>query len=260
VSLQPNATEILFALGAGPNVVGATRYCDRPEAARSVPRVGGILDVSLEAVLAARPDLVVGSAAVLKGRLADVLDAAGVRRLPVVFETAADVEPGILSIGAALGRTPEAEVLAAAYRADLQALDGRGRRDPPRKVLFVVGRSPLVVAARSSYLGDLLERMRVQNVANGSMPYPTWSLEQVLRSAPDVVVDGAVEAGDLAALLADAGLPAALEGRIVRVVDEALLRPGPGTGRAALALAGEIVRASPPASSPAAPPANVVEP
>ena len=67
-------------------------------------------------------------------------------------------------------------------------------------------------------------------------------LEQAIRSAPDVIVDGAVEAGDLAALLADAGLAAAREGRVVRVRDESLLRPGPGTGRAALDLADEIRR------------------
>ena len=104
VSLLPNATEILFALGAGPSVVGATRYCNRPDAAKAVPRVGGILDVSLEAVLACRPDVVVGSPAVLKGRLADVLQPAGARLVPVWFETAADVEPGIRAIGEAVGR------------------------------------------------------------------------------------------------------------------------------------------------------------
>jgi len=243
VSLQPNATEILFALGAGPNVVGATRYCDRPEAAKAVPRVGGILDVSLEAVLSARPDVVVGSPAVLKGRLADVLQPAGARLVPVWFETASDVEPGIRAIGEAVGRAAEAAALSASYGADLAALQGRVRRDPPLAVLMVVGRSPLVVASRASYLGDLLERMGVRNVAGSeSVPYPTWSLEQAIRSAPDVIVDGAVEAGDLQALLADAGLAAAREGRIVRVRDDALLRPGPGTGRASLALADEVLR------------------
>jgi len=243
VSLQPNATEILFALGAGPNVVGATRYCNHPDEARAVPRVGGILDVSLEAVLAARPDIVVGSPSVLRGHLGDLLDASGIRQVPVVFETADDVEPGIRAIGTAIGRGEAAEALAASYRTDLATLAGRAHRDPPLTVLLVVGRNPLVVAARSSYLGDLLARMGVANVASSdTMPYPTWSLEQAIRSAPDVIVDGAVEAGDLAALLADAGLSAARDGRVIRVRDEALLRPGPGTGRAALDLADEIRR------------------
>jgi iron complex transport system substrate-binding protein len=256
VSLQPNATEILFALGVGPNLVGATRYCDRPDAAKAVPRVGGILDVSLEAVLAARPDIVVGSPSVLRGHLADMLDASGVRRVPVVFETADDVETGIRAIGAGVGREAAAEALAASYRADLAILAGRAARTPPITVLMVVGRNPLVVAARSSYLGDLLARMGVTNAASSdTMPYPTWSLEQVIRAAPDVVVDGALEAGDLPAHLADAGLTAAREGRVVRVRDEALLRPGPGTGKAALDLADQIVRAVNPAPVPEPAPA-----
>lgn len=249
VSLQPNATEILFALGLGPNVVGATRYCDRPEAAKDIPRIGGILDVSVEAVLAARPDVVVGSPSVLRARLTEVLAAAGIRSVPVAFETAADVEPGIRAIGDAVGRPVEASVLAASYRADLESLAGRARRDPPVRVLLVVGRSPLVVAARSSYLGDLLERMGVSNVAlPGSMPYPTWSLEQAIRAAPDVIVDGAVEAGDLASLFSDAGLLAAREGRVLRILDPSLLRPGPGTGRAARDLADAILRIAIPSS------------
>lgn len=240
VSLQPNATEILFALGAGPNVVGATRYCDRPEAALQVPRVGGILDVSLEAVLAARPDVVVGSPSVLRGHLAETLQAAGARVVPVTFATAADVVPGIRALGGAAGRPAEAEALAASFQADLASLEGRLRRDPPLTVMMVAGRNPLVVAGASSYLGDLLARMGLRNVADGDVPYPTWSLEQVLRAAPDLVVDGAVEAGDLQAWLADSGVAAARRGRVVRVPDNALLRPGPATGRAALALAAAI--------------------
>ena len=61
----------------------------------------------MEAVLSARPDVVVGSPAVLKGRLADVLQPAGARLVPVWFETASDVEPGIRAIGEAVGRAAE---------------------------------------------------------------------------------------------------------------------------------------------------------
>jgi ABC-type hemin transport system substrate-binding protein len=242
VSMLPNATEILFALGAGPMVVGATRYCDRPDAARLVPRVGGILDISSEAVLAAHPDVVVGSPVVLRGQLAKLLEASGVRILPLVFETASDVEPGIRALGIAVNRLPQADALALSYRNDLSALTNRALREPRVKVLLVVGRNPLVVASRSSYLGDLLVRMGVENVAASmATSYPTWSLEQVIQAAPDVIIDGAVEAGDLVSLMEDAGMQAAREGRMLRIEDPALLRPGPSTGGAALALADRIL-------------------
>src|SRR5690554_116180 len=60
VSLAPNVTEILFALGAGERVVGVTRYCDYPPAATRIARIGGMLDPDFEAMMAARPDLVTG--------------------------------------------------------------------------------------------------------------------------------------------------------------------------------------------------------
>lgn len=242
VSLLPNATEVLFALGAGPHVVGATRYCDRPEAARTIPRVGGILDVSIEAVLSLRPDIVIGSPAVLGGRLATLLEGSGTTLVPLRFETARDLENGILAIGGALDREASADALVTALRRDLAALDGRARRDPPIRALFIVGRTPLVVAGPSSFLGDLLDRMGVANVVEArKVAFPTWSLEQVLQADPDVVIDGVVESGDLAHVLAGAGLLAVREGRLIRDVDPAILRPGPATGGAALDLADRIL-------------------
>src|SRR4051794_8829475 len=61
ISLSPNTTETLFAVGAGDRVVGRSRYCDYPPEAAHIPAVGGYVDVSFEAVLALHPDLVVGA-------------------------------------------------------------------------------------------------------------------------------------------------------------------------------------------------------
>lgn len=237
VSLLPNATEILFAIGAGNNIVGATRYCTRPNAAKSIKRVGGILDVSVEAVLALHPDLVIGSPAVLRGRLGDTLERIGVQMLPLEFETAESIVPGVLAIGSAVGRLEDALRLADQIKAEFASLENRARKEPPIKVLVVVGRSPLVVAAKASFIGEILERAGFFNVVESPLPFPTWSFEQVLRSDPDVVIDAAIEAQDLKTVLANAGLRAAREDRVIRLQDEALLRPGPGTISAALALA-----------------------
>lgn len=244
VSLLPNATETLFALGLGDHVVGASRYCDRPEAARLVPRVGGILDVSLEAVIASRPDLVIASPSVLRGHLADTLSRLGVRVLPLTFESIGEVLAGIRSIGSAVNRLAEAEALLAQIEADLANLEGRARRSPRIRVLFVAGRSPLVVAGPRSFLGEILERMGVENVVKESaIKFPTWSLEQVMRADPDVVIDAAVEAPDLAADLSFAGLEAGRRPRVLRPPDPAVIRPGPALPRAGIKLAEAILQA-----------------
>ena len=141
-----------------------------------------------------------------------------------------------------MGRDAQAAALAAAWRRDLDALADRARRYPPLRVLFIVGRTPLVVAGGPSFLGDLLDRMGVVNVADTrEVPFPTWSLEQVLQARADVVIDGVVEAGDMAEVLAGAGVAAVREGRLIRGVDPAILRPGPATAAAALALADRIL-------------------
>lgn len=242
VSLIPSATEILFGLGMGGHVVGATRYCDQPEQARAIPRVGGILDVSTEAVLAARPDLVIGSSRVLRGSFQELLHRSGAKTLPVDFDTMAAVIEGIAAIGKAVGRETKARHMVESLERDLLALKDRALRSPPVRVLFVAGRNPMVVASQASFIGYLLDRMGVENVVETrTVPYPTWSLEQVLRADPDVLLNGAVQAGDLGTSFASGGVRAAREGRVVDAINHTILRPGAGAGHAALELADRIV-------------------
>jgi iron complex transport system substrate-binding protein len=237
VSLIPSATAIVYALGAGDGLVGVTRYCKTPDKARAVPKVGGILDVSLEAVAAVRPDLVIGSPGVLKGRFVDILGAAGVKFLPLDFEDLDDVRDGIAKIGDATGRKRQSAGLLADFDASLEALNRSGTR--PR-VLFVVGTKPLVVASNLSFQGQLLNAMGLENVvvsAHGR--FPTWSLEQVIKAAPDVIIDGIVGGEPSASLLSEAGIKAP----VVRIPDEGILVPGPEAVDSAARL-GPAVRAA----------------
>lgn len=238
VSLLPNATEILFALGAGDRVVGVTRYCDRPPEALGRPRVGGILDVSLEAVLDLRPDLVVGSPSVIRGRFAELLDRAGVRRLALTFEGPGEVEPGIRALGEALGLEARAEALCQEYRQQWEALRDALHRDPPLRALVVVGRAPLVVAGEGSLLGALVRHLGMENVVTGPSTWPTWSPEEVLRARPDLVVDAVADQEAVDRLEPLPGLT----GPVVRIPDAGILRPGPGLPAAAQALVREIHR------------------
>ena len=239
MSLIPNATEILFALGAGERVVGVTRYCDRPQEARGLPRVGGILDVSPEAVLDLRPDLVVGSPAVVRGRFADLLDRAGVRRLALTFEGPDEVEPGIRAIGRALALDAEAEALCRDYRRKWDALRDALRREPPLRALVVVGRAPLVVAGEGSLLGALVRHLGMENVVKGPLAWPTWSPEEALRARPDLVVDAVAEE-EAASRPGEEVVPGA-PGRVVRIPDPGILRPGPGFPAAARALVQQVL-------------------
>lgn len=245
VSLLPNATEILFDLGVGDQIVGVTRYCDRPAAAKAILRVGGILDPSLETVLGASPTVVIGSSKVLGvddgGRFATLLTAAGAKLVPLNFETMEDVETGILAIGEAIGRPDSASQLAKRFHSEVGALEGSLRRSPPVKTLLIVGKNPLVVAGPNSFLGGLFGAMGLDNVVeSGEMDFPTWSLEQVFVADPDLVIDAVLQEGGVSDTLTSAGVRAGRAGRIVRLPDNGILRPGPAMIEASWALVAEI--------------------
>lgn len=226
VSLLPNVTEILFAMGAGEHVVGVTRYCEWPEAACArLPKVGGILDVSVEAVLALRPDIVFGSSRILRGPMARLLSQAGAEVVGLDFESLEDLYEGMALVGKALHMERQSQTLTRHIQREISRLEGALAREPPLRVLLVVGDNPLVVAGPSSYLGRLLALLGAWNVVRAkSVAYPTWSTEQVLAAGPDLIVDVTEGPGHLKARFATANSRRTC---VVKLGDSAILKPGP---------------------------------
>jgi len=224
ITLAPSLTDTVVALGKKDLLVGVTRYDDAPEVAR-LPRVGGFLDPSPEAVLALRPDLVLwmtdGGALPAVRRMAEL--GVPVRALPVV--SVADVLACARLIGAALGDAPAGERLAARLGAAIAAARRSAPPRPPR-VLFVVGRDPLVVAGPGSYPDELLRIAGGENAVKGTRAWPVYPLERAVSDDPDLVIDGAVlePAQGLARLDA---IPAVRRGAVHRLADDGALRPGP---------------------------------
>lgn len=244
VSLAPSLTDTVVALGEASRLVGVTRYDDAPEV-RSLPRVGGFLDPSAEAVLGLRPDLVLwltdGAALPAVRRIAEL--GVPVRAIPVV--TVADVFACARLTGEALGNPAAGERLARSLE---EAVASAGRRTaglPRVRVLMVIGRDPLVVAGPGSYPDALIGIAGGANVAGGGRPWPVYSLEKAAAANPDLVVDAAVlEPPEGLSRLAS--IPAVRAGRVVRLRNDDALRPGP---RLAAALK-DLVRALHPGALP----------
>ena len=120
VSLVPSVTETLFALGAGPEVVGVSQYCDYPPEAAKLPKVGDFIAPNLEAIVGLRPTLVIGVTTASDQRQVRALNALGI---PVLMVNDDSVEPGrgnIVTIGARVGRTTEAARLLASIKAQIE--------------------------------------------------------------------------------------------------------------------------------------------
>ncbi len=227
VSLLPSLTETVCALGACQRLVGVDRYSNFPASVRSLPKVGGGLDPSVEAIVALRPDLVLvaGSAPVVQR-----LQSLGLTVLVLEPKTHADMRRVLQQLGDLLGvgdplalwRSMDLEVKALGEALPLQA---RGAR-----VYFEVNSAPYA-AGEASFMGETLARMGLRNIVPSSMgPFPRINPEFVVRADPDVILVGDVAQANLAQRPGWAGMRAMRAQRVcVFTQDESdtLVRPGP---------------------------------
>lgn len=231
VVLAPSLTDVVVAMGHADRLVGVTRLDDAPEV-KDVPRVGGFIDPNPEAVLALSPDLVLwltDAGAVPAVRRIAELSAASRRPFPILalpIVSVADVLATPRIVGDALGDPAGGEKLSRALRAAVDDVRRRSQGVTRKRVLFVVGREPLVVAGPKSFPDELLAIVGAENVVRGERPWPVYSLEKAVADDPELVVDGAaLEPADGISRLA--AIPAVRRGRVFRVPNDDLLRPGP---------------------------------
>jgi len=190
VSLKPNITEILFALGAGPQVVGVTTFCDRPPEAKALPKIADYIRVDAEKVLLLKPDLVIGSAENSSQKEVFFLIDRGIHVKLYDFSTLGEILKSIAALGQELGKTTEANAIVEKMRGELDALKQASSALPKPRVLFAVGSNPLVIAGSNNFFNESTDYIGATNVAAASkLKYPTYSTELLIRSAPEVVFD-----------------------------------------------------------------------
>lgn len=188
VSLAPNLTEIVFALGKGIRLVGDTDYCDYPPEAEQKPHIGGPVNPSLEAIAALKPDLILASGSINRPETVHALDRIG---LPVFVTYPHSVEGMIASvehIGAAIGAEKSAGELAQDLRDRLAELQKRVGGSTPRRVLFVVWTDPLISIGADTFIADALRLAGGRSAVETKGEWPHISLEEIVRLQPDILV------------------------------------------------------------------------
>lgn len=190
VSLAPNITEILFALGLGEKVVGVTRYCDYPLAALQKAKVGGLLDPAIEKIKSLGPDLVIA----FRGNPWSALKRLQALRLRVfILDIGHDLDAvpkTIEKIGRLTGREKEAQallkILEDKYQKIISALEPVAAL--PKVFLNIHGMG-LATCGRTSYLHDLLVRAKSVNIAGRvSKDWINYSREQLIKDEPEVII------------------------------------------------------------------------
>jgi len=155
ISLAPNLTEILYAMGLEERIVGVTSYCDQPPRAKDKPKIGGMSNPSLEAVVSLRPDMVVmttdGNPREFEVKMRNL------HQRTYVFQARqiSELPQGIRDLGAALGAEEQALALALRIQDALDRMRAGGSaQSPKRKALFIVWPEPMIVAGPWTAMDD----------------------------------------------------------------------------------------------------------
>lgn len=232
VSLRPNLTELLFALGAGDHVVGVTDYCIWPEEAKELPKVGSYLFPDLEKILALQPDLVVTNKESNTKRFVATLEAAGVPVMVLETRRIADIYQTIGTFGELLAMPEAAAALQQQIKTAFAEVRKTTKDHEPKKTLIVIQRRPLIVAGRKSYFNEVLEAAGGRNAAAElRVPYPQISMEEVIAWQPDVILDIDPNSSQTT-WTSFTNLPAVRHEQVY-LLSPNLFRPGPRIGQAA---------------------------
>jgi len=198
VSMAPDLTEILFALGLGERVVGVTQDSDYPPGAMDKRKVGTFWQPNIEAVIAAGPDLVVTLAIEQQRDLARRLRRIGYRCLVVDIEKIDDLFNAIAAIGEAAGADGQARELSDSIKGAMHRLQAATAGLPKVKVLWVVQREPLRVAGRDTFINEMIELAGGENAVGPTLHvYPAIGAERVIAAGPEVIIEPAMIPGAL---------------------------------------------------------------
>jgi len=238
VSLAPSTTELLFALGLGDNIVGVTSFCDYPEEAKKKPKIGGMSNPSLEAVISMKPDLVVmttdGNPKEFEARLRSLK----IRTYVFTARRLAELPQGLRDMGVIVGAAEKSDRLAQQMQDGIDRYIKRkaalrtGPSAMRRKVLFIVWPEPLIVAGPGTVMDDAIGLLGYENIAAAAKTsYPKYSIEEAIRQAPDVIFVGKASGMDIREVSQKilnrlASVPAVRTGSIYYISDN-LYRLGP---------------------------------
>ncbi|WP_184248739.1 cobalamin-binding protein [Paraburkholderia atlantica] len=192
ISLAPHVTELLYAAGGGPKMVGAVSYSDYPPEAKQLPRVGDNKALDLERIVALKPDLIVvwrhGNAQRQLERLREL-------HVPLFFSEPRrldDIAVSLTKLGRLLGTSTSADAAAAVYRDDIARLRARYANRPVVSVFYQVWDRPLMTLNGEHMISDVIALCGGRNVFADLQPLvPTVSTEAVLAANPQAIVTAA---------------------------------------------------------------------
>jgi iron complex transport system substrate-binding protein len=189
VSLSPHTTELLFAAGAGEQVVGVTSFSDYPPAARQRPEIGGSESLNLEAIIALKPDLVV---AWKSGNIAPQVERLIKLGIPVFYSEPRrleDIATNLQRLGMIAGTSQVAEPAAQAFRERYRQIARQFSQQMPVRTFYQIWHQPLMTINGEHLISQVIEMCGGRNVfASLDTLAPVVNREAVLAADPQIII------------------------------------------------------------------------
>lgn len=235
VSLAPNLTEMVFAIGAGNKLVGDTTYCNYPDAAKAIQKVGDTLNPNMESIIALKPDVVLVSSASQLENFTKTLDQNGIAVYVTNPLSLKDVMKDLRQLGELFGNEDQADNLAADLDRRTEDIDQKLFHAPgtwnsehkPIPTFVQISKEPLFTIGKESFLTELLQYANAYSVTGDiESAYPKLSKETASALNPEAIIisDSPDNPGPNDAL---GNSPAVKNGRVYKVSADLLSRPGP---------------------------------
>ena len=196
VTLAPNLTELVFAVGAGAKLVGVSAWSDHPAEATDLPVVGDAFTVDQEQLAMLNPDLLLVWESGTPAHAVDELRKAGYKVEQIRTRGLADISQAMLRIGELTGQSSEARAAADSFRDDLSRLREMNAGRESISVFYQVSARPLYTVNREHYVSELIEICGGRNVFDDLVDLaPAISVEAVVDRNPEVML-ASTDAGD----------------------------------------------------------------
>jgi iron complex transport system substrate-binding protein len=227
VSLAPNLTESVFAIGAGDRLVGVTSYCNYPQEAAAIQKVGDTMSPNLETIIALKPDLVLVSTASQIETFSRTLESNGIAIYVTDPQTLDGVLKSLADLGALFGTEETAAGLVANLGQRFDAVRARVVDRQPKRVFVQISNEPLFTVGKGSFITELIRVAGGVSVTeNIETAYPKISKETAMALEPDAILLSA-SADNTAANEVFRNSPAVRNRRVYSIDADLISRAGP---------------------------------
>lgn len=193
ISMSPSITEFLFELGAGDRVVGVTNFCVYPKEACTRPKIGGLLNPSVETWITLQPDLIIHQAT--SHKLREHARNLNIPTLSVDMENLDSIFDSVLKMGTVLDCEEAARRVVSRLKAGIAHYQKILAGHKKKSVLLLLGGAAsadrdLYAVSRAAFLGELLELAGGRNIVRDTTPpYPKINKEYILEQSPEVIIE-----------------------------------------------------------------------